>query len=137
VTQTFCSSDGMTLNWPTRHPKGDDCRTIVMENFRKFSQVETFLTMFAHCFLLAYFSPYYLCFYSIIYDSGKFPEIFITTEPACQQGSRAFNTKCVKIKCRNQKDCNKNQIKSLQNLILLNNNNFKHPHDALYNRHAK
>jgi hypothetical protein len=59
---------------------------LVMENFRKFSHVETFRkisgnipTMFAHRFLLAYFlliiyfSGY---FYRIIYDSGKFPEIF-------------------------------------------------------------
>jgi hypothetical protein len=42
-----------------------------MENFRKFSQVETFRKV-PHRFLFAYF-------FRNIYVSGNFPEIFITT----------------------------------------------------------
>jgi hypothetical protein len=65
-------------------------KKLVMENFRKFSQVETFPTMFAHRFLLAYFTlsmfrdifTGIICFYCIIYVSGKFPEIFITRKRA-------------------------------------------------------
>jgi hypothetical protein len=61
-----------------------------MENFRKFSQVETLTTIFAHRFLLAYFyrniyvsGNFYriiYVFYTIIYVSGNFTEIFITND---------------------------------------------------------
>jgi hypothetical protein len=53
-----------------------------MENFRKFSQVETFPMMFRASFFtcLFFYSIIYVWgyFYRIIYVSGKFPEIFIT-----------------------------------------------------------
>jgi hypothetical protein len=61
----------------------------VTENFRKFSQVETFrevsgiFTNDVHALFLTClpftFGKFLLCFYIIIYVSGNFPEIFITT----------------------------------------------------------
>jgi hypothetical protein len=63
-----------------------------MDNFQKFSQVETFRNfpynvrasfftcLFFTLYVSGYFLPYYLCFYSIVYVSGNFPEIVITRQ---------------------------------------------------------
>jgi hypothetical protein len=56
------SRKGRTISFHPRmqpvkgeHDEGYYSPSLVMENFRKFSQVEIFPTMFAHRFLLAYF----------------------------------------------------------------------------------
>jgi hypothetical protein len=51
-------------------------RRLVIENFRKFSQVETFQKLYLQCSRIVF---NLLIFYRNIYVSGNFPEIFITT----------------------------------------------------------